>query len=86
VSMEEKKIFFSKLFRLLHLLKFSITIIIDNVDRHDAPFQEKIFLTGQHLTGALKTVTIVAMREETFLLSTRTKISYSISKFPRHDT
>lgn len=83
VDMSDKKIFFSKLFRLLHLLKMSITLIVDNVDRHDVGFQEKIFLTSHHLTDIFKVVTIVSMREETFLLSTRSGVfdAYDTPKF-----
>jgi energy-coupling factor transporter ATP-binding protein EcfA2 len=79
----DKKNYFSKLFKLLHLLKFSITIVVDNVDRHDASFQEKIFLCCQHLMDVLRTITIVAMREETFILSTKVGIfdAYSVLKF-----
>jgi len=79
----DKKKYFSKLFRLLNLLKFSITLVVDNVDRHNASFQEKIFLCCQHLTDVLRTITIVSMREETFVLSTKVGIfdAYNIPKF-----
>jgi hypothetical protein len=75
--------YFAKLFNLLHRLKFDITIVIDNVDQHDYNLQEKIFLTSHHLTDTLRTVTIVALREETFLTSTRTGIfdAYDTPKF-----
>jgi hypothetical protein len=79
----DKKKYFSKLFKLLNLLKFSMTLVVDNVDRHDASFQEKIFLCCQHLTDVLRTVSIVAMREETFILSTKVGIfdAYNVPKF-----
>lgn len=83
INSVDKKAYFQKLFNLLHLLKFSITIIVDNVDRHNVAFQEKIFLSSQHLTDFLKTITILAMREETFILSTKvgTFDAYNIPKF-----
>ncbi len=82
-DMTDQKTYFAKLFNLLHHLKFSVALIIDNVDQHDYSLQEKIFLTSHHLTDVLKTVTIVALREETFLTSTRTGIfdAYDTPKF-----
>lgn len=83
VEKADLKDYFSKLFFLLHNAKFSISLIVDNVDQHDKCFQEKIFIAASHLTDLLKTVTIVALREETFLLSTRTGVfdAYHIPKF-----
>jgi predicted type IV restriction endonuclease len=80
---DEGKTFLSKLFNLLHTVGFSITVIIDNVDQHDLGFQEKIFLISSHLTDTLKTVTILALREETFIASTRVGVfnAYDIPKF-----
>jgi predicted type IV restriction endonuclease len=77
------KLFFSKLFNLLHYCKFSIALIIDNVDQHEKNFQEKIFISASHLTDMLKTVTIISLREETFLISTKTGVfdAYHIPKF-----
>lgn len=80
---EDGKTFLSKLFNLLHTLKFGITLIIDNVDQHDLAFQEKIFIISSHLTTTFKTVTIIALREETFIASTRVGVfdAYNIPKF-----
>lgn len=77
------KEFYKKLFNLLRNLKFSVAIIIDNVDQHDINLQEKIFLCGHHLTDTLRTVTIVALREETFMASTRAGVfdAFHIHKF-----
>lgn len=77
------KHYFTKLFCFLQNLKFSITLIIDNVDQHDRFYQEKIFKDANHLKDTLKTVTIVALREETFLASTRNGVfdAYYIPKF-----
>jgi hypothetical protein len=82
-SILNPKDYFSKLFTLLSNFKFSVTIILDNIDRHDIKFQEKTFILANHLTEALKTVTIVALREETFLTSTRLGVfdAYHIPKF-----
>jgi predicted type IV restriction endonuclease len=79
----DRMIFFSKLFGLAQYLPISTTVIIDNIDQHEVGFQEKIFLTAHHLKDALKTVVILALREETFLISTRTGVldAYYIPKF-----
>ena len=80
---ENAKEFFSKLFQLLRTLGYSITLIIDNVDQQETSFQENIFLLAGHLSDSFKTVTIVALREETFLASTRTGVfdAFLIPKF-----
>lgn len=83
VKKNDLKDFFSKLISLLHSAKFTITLVIDNVDQHDKNFQENIFIEANHLTDLYKIVTIVALREETFLLSTRAGVfdAYHIPKF-----
>lgn len=77
------KEFFKRLFNLLSRLKFALTIIIDNVDQHNRNLQEKIFLCSSHVTDILKTVTIISLREETFLASSRSGVldAYHIHKF-----
>lgn len=77
------KLFFHKLFSLLRILKFSICLIIDNIDQHDSKLQEYIFILSSHLKEYFKTTTIVAMREETFIHSTRVGVfdAYDIPKF-----
>jgi energy-coupling factor transporter ATP-binding protein EcfA2 len=77
------KQFFTLLFNLLRHLKFSIALIIDNVDQHTLAYQENIFLLAHHCTDVLKTVTIIALREETFVTSTRTGVfdAFHMPKF-----
>jgi hypothetical protein len=83
VSTDDVKNYLDKLFTLLRTVGFSLTVILDNVDRYDINFQEKIFLLASHLTDIFITVTVVALREETFLTSTRTGVfdAYDIPKF-----
>jgi GTPase SAR1 family protein len=83
ITSDTPKTYFEKLFNLLRRLGFSITLIIDNLDQHDVNFQEKIFILASHLTNVLKTVTIIALREETFVSSTRSGVfdAYDIPKF-----
>lgn len=80
---DNKKLFFQSLFCLGTYLRFSTTVIIDNIDQHELKFQEKIFLTAHHLKDALKTMTILALREETFVASTKTGVfdAFYIHKF-----
>jgi len=79
----DKKEFFKSLFSLSTYLRFSTTIIIDNIDQHELRFQEKIFLTAHHIKDTLKTLTILALREETFVNSTKIGVfdAYYIQKF-----
>jgi len=83
VPRDNPKEYILKLINLLSLEKFSISLIIDNVDRHDVYFQEKLFILANNMTKLLGAVTIVALREETFLSSTRTGVfdAYDIPKF-----
>ncbi len=83
INPDNSKEYLSKLFNLLHALKFSTTIIIDNVDQLETKLQEKIFLLTHHISDILKSVSIIALREETFLASTRLGVfdAYSIPKF-----
>jgi hypothetical protein len=78
-----KKQYFQSLFHLATYLRFSTTIIVDNIDQHEIKFQEKIFLTAHHLKDIFKTLTILALREETFVNSTKTGVfdAYYIQKF-----
>ena len=81
---QDEKLYVIKLLNLLRYLKFSVSIIIDNVDQHDTVYQEKLFILANHITSVLRTVTVVALREETFVVSiTRTGVfdAYNIPKF-----
>ena len=79
----DKKEFIRKIFALSTYLRFSTTVVIDNVDQHDFHFQERIFLATSHFKDYLNTLTIIALREETFIASTRTGVfdAYYIQKF-----
>lgn len=70
-SIGDKRDHIKKLFTLLKYLKFSIAIVIDNVDQHDFKFQENLFIFSNHLCKEIKVITILSLREETFFLSTR---------------
>lgn len=80
---DNKKEYVQKIFALSTYLRFSTTVVIDNVDQHDFHFQEKIFLATSHFKDYLKTLTIISLREETFVASTRTGVfdAYYIQKF-----
>lgn len=77
------KTYITKLFNILQALKFSLTLVIDNVDQHERNFQENIFKVANHIKDLLKTFTIVALREETFLASQRCGVfdAYYVHKF-----
>lgn len=83
VDENDKKKYFVSLFNLLHKLGFSISLVIDNVDQHDTNFQEKIFIEANHLKETLKTLTIIALRESTFMISSSMGVfdAYTFPKF-----
>ena len=62
----------SRLFLVLKYENFIPSLILDNVDQHkfDSPtFHEKIFLEANSLTKELRTITIIALREESYYSS-----------------
>lgn len=71
-----------QIFSILSTYK-QITLIIDNVDQHTRSYQEALFLEAYHLADYFQITTIVALREETFLNSSRTGTfdAYDIPKF-----
>ena len=61
------------LFSILTLKGYTISLVLDNVDQHSyvsPKFQEHALLIAKHLTEKLKTITILALREESFFKST----------------
>ncbi len=75
--------FVKRVFAVQKMLRISPILIIDNVDQHDYDFQEKLFIFSNHLCRSLNILTILALREETFIKSTRTGVfaAYHVSKF-----
>jgi hypothetical protein len=72
-----------RLFSILKLMRITATIIVDNVDQHEFGFQEKLFIFANHLCKTLNVLTILALREETFIQSTKIGVfdAYQVSKF-----
>jgi len=76
----------TKLFTILKILGYTVSLVVDNVDQHyplSPETQHKVFLETQHLTDALKTVTILSLREESFFKSNLSGVfdAYYIAKF-----
>lgn len=61
----------------------AIVICIDNVDQLAPDYQHEIFLLSQRIAGQLRSVTIVALREESFYTASiqRTFTAYTSRKF-----
>lgn len=62
------------LFAILKSKNYTISLVIDNLDQHKSSsptFHEKIFLEANNLTKELKTLTIIALREESFYMSSK---------------
>ena len=72
-----------ELFEYLKENKYSISLVIDNVDQHDKSFQEKLFIKSNEITKEFEITTILAIREETFQISTKTGVfdAYNIPIF-----
>ncbi|QLA20116.1 ATP-binding protein [Desulfolutivibrio sulfoxidireducens] len=77
------KYYYGKLFKALHSIGYNISIVIDNIDQHDIELQESIFLYASNICDTLKTITLISVRENTFLMSTRLGVfdAYHIPKF-----
>jgi KaiC/GvpD/RAD55 family RecA-like ATPase len=61
------------LLTMLTLKGYTVSLVLDNVDQHShiSPvYQERVLQLAKHLTGKLKTITIVTLREESFFRST----------------
>src|SRR5439155_796119 len=58
-------------------------IFIDNVDQLSPAYQRDIFLFAQHMTGELSSVTVVALREESYYSANimKTFTAYSSRRF-----
>lgn len=71
------------LLRTLRQRGRAVVICVDNVDQLSPDYQNRIFLFSQRLAGELSSITIVALREETFYSATiqRTFTAYTNRKF-----
>jgi KaiC/GvpD/RAD55 family RecA-like ATPase len=71
---------------LLRYMGYAVSIVLDNVDQHSytSPlYQERVFEMAQNLNDKFKTITLVALREESFFRSTRSGVldAYHVPKF-----
>ncbi len=71
------------LVRLLRRRGKAVVICIDNVDQLSPEYQNSIFLLSQRIAEELKSMTVLALREETFYSATiqRTFTAYTNQKF-----
>ncbi len=71
------------IFSILSWLNYSNALVFDNVDQLDEEMQEIIFLLAQNLTYKLDTLTILALREESYYRSQLTGAfgAYHLTKF-----
>jgi len=76
----------TKLFAILKILGYTVSLVVDNVDRTyplSPETQHRVFLETQHLTDTLKTITILSLREESFFKSNLSGVfdAYYITRF-----
>lgn len=74
------------MFSILNLKGYTISIVLDNVDRHylTVPkFQEQALLVARSITNDFKTMTILTLREESFFKSRKSGVldAYDVPKF-----
>jgi KaiC/GvpD/RAD55 family RecA-like ATPase len=76
----------TKLFTILKILGYTVSIVVDNVDRQyplSPETQHRVFQEAQYLTDLLKTITILSLREESFFKANLSGAfdAYHITKF-----
>jgi len=74
------------LFSILNLKGYTMSIVLDNVDRHYLTipeFQEQALLVARSITNDFKTITILTLREESFFKSKKSGVldAYNVPKF-----
>jgi ABC-type lipoprotein export system ATPase subunit len=79
----DENTYVKKLIALLRNKGKAVVICIDNVDQLSPEFQNSIFLLSQRIADELKSLVIVALREETFYTATiqRTFTAYTNQKY-----
>ncbi len=72
-----------RLFAILRFMGYSVSIVLDNVDRCGIELQENIFLTSKHIEDKLAVLILLALREETYYRSKLSGVfdAYHIQKF-----
>lgn len=79
----DKGLYVKKLVSLLRKKGKAVVVCFDNVDQLSPDYQNAIFLLSQRIAAELKSIVIVALREETFYTATiqRTFTAYINQKF-----
>lgn len=52
----------------------STVLFFDNVDQLDPPYQAQIFLLAQHITDIVESITVIALREESYYTASVQKV------------
>jgi len=66
---------------------YTVSLVLDNADQHEyltPNYQENVLSIAKYLTESLKTVTVLALREESFFKSTRTGVLTAFALPPLH--
>ena len=66
---------------------YSVSLILDNADQHEyltPKYQENVLSIAKYLTESLKTLTVLALREESFFKSTRSGVLTAFALPPLH--
>ncbi len=67
-------------------MSYSVSIVLDNVDRCNIDLQEKIFASAEYIVDKFGILTILALREESYYRSKLSGIfdAYLLTKFFIH--
>ena len=80
---KSKEEYVSHLLAILRCMGYSVSIVLDNVDRCSVELQEDIFLNSEHLADKFSILILLALREESYYRSKLTGVfdAYHIQKF-----
>jgi len=82
----DKEKYLLNLFTILRYMNYSVSIVLDNVDRCNINLQEKIFASAEYIVDKFSILTILALREESYYRSKLSGVfdAYHLTKFFIH--
>lgn len=78
--------YLENLFAILKLMNYSVSIVLDNVDRCVIELQEKIYLSAEYMVDKFSILILLALREESYYRSKMSGVfdAYHLTKFFIH--
>jgi len=80
---KNKETYVSHLLAILRCMGYSVSIVLDNVDKCDFEVQETIFLNAEHIANKFSVLILLALREESYYRSKLSGVfdAYHIKKY-----